>query len=63
MRLRASAREGRANDELVRLLAERLGVSRDAVTLVSGFRGRHKVARVAGLSAGDARLSPLLAGR
>ena len=63
VRLRAPAREGRANDALVRLLAETLAVRRDAVTLVSGARARRKVARVAGLSVGDARLKSLLTGR
>ena len=33
------------------------------VTLVSGARARRKVARVAGLSVGDARLKSLLTGR
>jgi uncharacterized protein (TIGR00251 family) len=62
VRLRAPAREGRANEELVRLLAGRLDVARDDVTLVGGPRSRRKVARVAGLKAGDARLESLLRG-
>ena len=62
VRLRAPAREGRANEELMRLLARRLDVSRDDVTVVSGARARRKVARVAGLTAGDARLDSLLRG-
>ena len=63
VRLRVPARQGRANDELVRVLAGWLGVTRDDVTVVSGARSRRKVARVAGLSAGDARLGSLLARR
>ncbi len=62
VRLRAPAREGRANEELVRLLAQRLDVSRADVTIVSGARARRKVARVAGLAADDARLDSLLRG-
>jgi len=48
VRLRAAAREGRANEELVRLLAGRLDVARADVTIVSGAQARRKVARRAG---------------
>jgi uncharacterized protein (TIGR00251 family) len=63
VRLRAPAREGRANDELVRALAGWLGVGRDRVTLVAGAKARRKVARVAGGAAGVARLTALLTER
>jgi uncharacterized protein len=40
---------GRANDAVVRLLADALSVPRDAVTLVSGHGGRDKVVELAGI--------------
>jgi uncharacterized protein (TIGR00251 family) len=46
VKLQAPAQEGRANRELVRFLAARLGVSRSAVELVSGESSRHKRLRL-----------------
>jgi uncharacterized protein (TIGR00251 family) len=40
---------GRANEAIVRLLADALSVPRDAVTLVSGHGARDKIVRLAGL--------------
>lgn len=40
---------GRANDALLRLLADVLSVPRDAITLVSGHGGRDKIVELAGL--------------
>jgi uncharacterized protein (TIGR00251 family) len=40
---------GRANDAVVRLLADALDVERDAVTLVSGHGGRDKIVELVGL--------------
>ena len=51
----APAHEGRANDELVALLAKLLGVPRTRVRLVAGARGRRKVARIRGLGVAEAR--------
>ena len=47
IRLAAPANDGKANAELVRFLAEALGVGRAAVTLVRGHTGRDKVVAVA----------------
>ena len=49
VRVTAAPEGGRANEALVRLLAETLSVPRDAVTLVSGHGGRDKVVELAGL--------------
>lgn len=49
VRVAAAPEDGRANDAVVRLLAETLGVRSDAVTLVSGRRGRDKIVELAGL--------------
>ena len=40
---------GKANDAVLRLLAEALSVPRDAVTLVSGHGGRDKIVELSGL--------------
>lgn len=51
IRLSAPAIEGRANDALVRFLAERLGVARSRIEIVRGESSRSKVVRVRGVSA------------
>lgn len=51
LRLAAPPVDGAANDALIRFLAERLGVSRSALTLVSGATSRRKVVEVAGMTA------------
>jgi len=55
VRLRAPATEGRANQALRAFLAERLGVPVDAVEILSGHTSRHKVVRVAGVTADQVR--------
>ena len=50
VRLTAPAVEGRANDALVRLLAERLNVSRSAVRIVAGEKSRTKRLEIAGVT-------------
>jgi uncharacterized protein (TIGR00251 family) len=54
IRLTAPPVEGAANQALVRFLAERLGVSRSAVELVSGHAARRKVVAVSSASAEEA---------
>ena len=49
VRVAAPAEAGRANEAVVRLLADTLSLSRDAVTLVSGHGARDKVVQLAGL--------------
>jgi uncharacterized protein (TIGR00251 family) len=50
VRLAAPAHEGKANAELIRFIAETLGVARGDVRLAAGARGRRKVVRVRGTS-------------
>jgi len=50
VRLRAPPVEGKANDSLVHLLADRLGIPTRDLEIVSGATGRTKHVRVAGLS-------------
>jgi hypothetical protein len=49
MRVAAPPEGGRANEAVVRLLADTLSVPRDAVTLVSGHGGRDKIVELVGL--------------
>jgi uncharacterized protein (TIGR00251 family) len=49
VRLTAPPVDGAANEPLVRLLAERLGVPRSAVRLDAGATGRSKVVTVEGI--------------
>lgn len=56
----APPREGRANEALLRWVADQLGVPRSAVRLAAGDRSRDKTLRIAGVDAGQAqrRLAP-----
>jgi uncharacterized protein (TIGR00251 family) len=47
--------EGKANAACIAFLAEALGVSRSAVTILAGESGRQKVVRIAGLAADEVR--------
>jgi uncharacterized protein len=49
VRVTAAAEGGRANDALVRLLADTLALPRTSVTLVSGHSARDKVVELAGV--------------
>jgi uncharacterized protein (TIGR00251 family) len=59
LRVAVPAEAGRANDAVVRLLAETLSVPRSSVTLVSGHGARDKIVELAGIDPGeiDRRLS------
>ena len=51
VRLSAPPVEGAANDALIAFLAERLGLARRDVRIVSGERGRQKRVSIAGVAA------------
>lgn len=53
VRLRAPPVEGRANEALVRLLAERLGIAPSRIEVVSGGAARTKRLRIVGLTEGE----------
>jgi hypothetical protein len=55
IRLAAPPVDGAANAELVRFLAERLGVPRGAVTIAGGHTGRRKQIVIAGLDLDEVR--------
>jgi len=48
--------EGRANQACIEFFANLLDVSRSSVTIASGETSRHKIIRVAGLSANEVRM-------
>jgi uncharacterized protein len=49
VRVTAAPEDGRANDAVLRLLADVLAVPRAALTLVSGHGGRDKIVELAGV--------------
>jgi uncharacterized protein (TIGR00251 family) len=49
VRVAAAPEGGRANEAVVRLLADTLSLPREAVTLVSGHGGRDKIVELSGL--------------
>lgn len=54
VRVAAPAERGRANEAVVRLLAERLGLPESRLSIVAGRSGRDKVVELRGLGEGDA---------
>ena len=54
VRVSAPPEDGRANDAVVRLLAETLGVQRTQVELVSGHASREKMVLLEGVDQADA---------
>jgi uncharacterized protein (TIGR00251 family) len=49
VRVTAPPERGRANDAVLQLIATVLGVSREAVTIVSGHNGRDKIVELTGV--------------
>jgi len=50
VRVTAAPEHGRANEAVLRLVAEALAVPRDALTLVAGHGGRDKIVELTGLA-------------
>ena len=55
VRVTAPPVDGRANEALCRLIADRAGVARSRVSVVRGAKARNKVVRVEGIEAADLR--------
>ena len=58
VRVKAQARKGEANRELLRFMAKSLGIARTAVEIASGEISAHKVIRLP--AEGESRLEPFL---
>lgn len=56
IRLQAPPVDGAANEELVRFIAERVGVPRGRVTIVAGHQARRKLVAIEGVEDAEARL-------
>ena len=54
IKVAAPADKGRANAELVRFLAEALGISKSAISIVRGGFSRNKLVAISGLTQEDA---------
>jgi uncharacterized protein (TIGR00251 family) len=54
-RLTAPPVEGAANEALIQLLAERLGIPRRAITIVKGATSRQKIVDIEGITQEDLR--------
>jgi uncharacterized protein (TIGR00251 family) len=55
IRVSAPPVEGKANEAVEKLIADKLGVPKSAVAIVRGDSSRDKLVRIAGLSADEAR--------
>ena len=60
VRVTASPEKGKANDAVVKLLADRLGTPKSSIAIVRGHRSRNKVVRFDGLDKQEieSRLGP-----
>lgn len=54
VRLKAPPVDGKANEALVRFIAERLGLPRTAVSLAHGATGRNKLLEISGIARDEA---------
>ncbi len=54
IRLTAPPVDGAANEALVKFLADRLGVAKSRVEIVSGHTSREKIVKISGVSRADA---------
>jgi uncharacterized protein (TIGR00251 family) len=63
VRVSAPAEDGRANDAVLALLAERLQLPRRSLTIVSGHSARDKVVEMAGIDAHESERRLERAGR
>jgi len=48
--LKAAPEDGKANDELVRILADKLGIARSEIEMIRGFSSKNKLVDISGIS-------------
>jgi len=51
--LKSAPADGQANEELVRMLADKLRIPKSSVEIVSGFSSRNKIVDILGVTAED----------
>jgi len=51
--LKSAPTDGKANEELVRTLADKLSVSRTSIEIVSGFSSKNKLVDILGVTPAD----------
>jgi uncharacterized protein (TIGR00251 family) len=51
--LKSAPEDGKANDELVRTLADKLAIKKSDVEIISGFSSRNKNVDISGISVDD----------
>lgn len=51
--LKSAPEDGKANDELVRMLADKLHLRKSEIEIVSGFSSRNKTVDIVGVTASD----------
>ncbi len=61
VKVRAPAVDGKANEELIRFLAERLGVRQREVRIVQGEKAKSKVIEIEGIGSDEEAVARLLA--
>ncbi|MDD5710652.1 MAG: DUF167 domain-containing protein [Candidatus Colwellbacteria bacterium] len=44
--VKSPAKQGRANTELIKLLADYFGITRSSVSIISGLKSKHKVINI-----------------
>ncbi len=54
-RLNSPPADGRANDELVRLIAKTLGIAKSRISIEKGERGRKKILSIEGMTEDEVR--------
>jgi uncharacterized protein (TIGR00251 family) len=52
----APPEDGRANDAVIELLADALGIKRRQIEMLTGLSSRNKVVRIAGITDADVRV-------
>jgi hypothetical protein len=51
--LKATPEDGKANNELVRVLADFFGVQRSSINIISGLSSRNKIVDILGMNTGE----------
>jgi uncharacterized protein (TIGR00251 family) len=51
--LKSAPADGKANDELLRTLADKFGVTKSSVEIISGFSSRNKIVDILGVTSDE----------